>query len=118
MLDLLHFQRLGIGAGSRLLAEDVLSGTEGVDGDDGVHPVGGADGDRFDLGIVQGDVVVLDGGAAAVLFNGGFRTLGDDVAEILDLCVGIVHVGRDVGVVGNGAAADHRNFDFAHGGTS
>ena len=59
-------------------------------------------------------MIVNDRGAAAVLFHSLFRTLGDDVAEILDLCIGAIHIGRDVGVVGDRTATDDRHFDFTH----
>ena len=118
MLHLLHFEGLGIGAGGGLFAQHVLSGLEEIDGDGGMDGVGRADGDRLDLGIVQDLVIIIHGFAAAVFFHGGVGAFGDDVAEPLDLHVGVFHVRRDVGAVGDGAAADDGNFQFAHGAFS
>ena len=91
---------------------DVLAGAERVDGDDLVHEVRGADGDGVDLGIVYDVVVVFDGDAALVVLDGFIRAFLDDVAEILDLGVGAVHVRGDVSRVGDRAAADNADFDF------
>ena len=110
VLDFLHLQRLGVGAGGGLLAQHVLPGPQGVDGDDRVDIVGGAHGHGLHLGVLQHVVVVHHGGAAAVLFHGVLRALGDDVAEIFDLCFRVVQVGRDVGRIGDGAAADDSYF--------
>ena len=110
VLDLLHLQGLGVGAGGGLFAQHVLPRPQGVHGDDRVHIVGGAHGDGLHLGVGQHVVVIHHGGAAAVLLDGLLRPLGDDVAEILDLRFRVVHVGRDMGRVGDGAAADDSYF--------
>ena len=110
VLHLLHLQRLGVGAGGGLFAQNVLAGAHRVDGDGGMHVVGRADGHGLDLGVVQGDVIVGDGRAAAVLLHGGLGALGENIAEILDLRFGIVHVRGNVGGVGDGAAADDGDF--------
>ena len=65
-------------------------------------------------GSAENVVVVRHGGAAAVLFHSGPGPLRDDVAEILDLRVRIVEIRRNVGAVGNGAAPDNGDDNFAH----
>ena len=114
VLGLLHFQRLGIGAGGGLFAQHMLARPERVDGDDGVHSVGRTDGYGFHLGIVENVVIVGYRLAAAVFFHGSLGTLGDDIAEILDFGVLVGHVGRDVGIVGNASAANNAYFDGFH----
>ena len=110
VLGLLHFQGLGIGAGGGLFAEDVFPGAQSVYGDLGMDVVGGADGNRLHLGVAEHLVIVLHRGAAAVFLHSGLGALWDDVAEILDFRLVIVQVRRDMGGVGNGAAADDGNF--------
>ena len=114
MLYLLHLQGLGIGAGGRLLAEYMLSSPQKVHGDDGMHVVGYADGHGLDFGIVEEIVVIGYRGAAAIFLHSRFGPLGNDVAEILDLRLLIVHVGGNVRCVRNRAAADDGNFHFFH----
>ena len=118
VLYLLHFQRLGIGTGGGLFAQNVLACTHGGNGNLAVHLVGGTDGNGLHLGISEHFFVINDGGAATVVFYSLFGALGDDVAEVLDLGILVLHIGGDVSIVGNGAAADHRNDDFAHKRTS
>ena len=64
--------------------------------------------------VIQRVVIVLNSGTAAVLLHGGLGALGDDVAEILDLYVGIVHVRGNVGGICDGTAADDGNLDLVH----
>ena len=114
MLRLLHLERVRIGAGRRLLAEDVLAAAQAVDRDDRVHLVRGADRNRLDLGVGDDVVIVLNRDAAAILLHGGLRLLGQDVAEILDFHVGVGHIGRDMRAVGDGTAAYDADFDLSH----
>ena len=114
VLCILHQLGLGIGSCSGLFAKHVLTVLQKVNGNGGVHTVGCANGNRFDLGIVQNVVIIHDGSAAAVLFNGSLCLFGDDVAEILDLHLGIVHVSGNMCAVCDRTAADHGNLDLAH----
>ena len=118
MLNLLHLERLGVNACRGLLAENVLSGAQSVDCDRLVHEVGRADAYRVDLGIVQDDAVIVDRASALVFLNCFLRLRLDDVAEILDLRIVTLHVGRDVSRVCNTAASDHSDLDFFHIGFS
>ena len=114
VLDLLHLQRLPVGAGGGLFAQHVLPGPESVHGDGGMDVVGRADGDGLHLWVGQHIVVIHHSGAAAVLLHGGLGPLRDDIAEILDLRFGILHIGGDVGGIGNGAAADNSDFHIQY----
>ena len=114
LLCLLHFKRLGIDAGSRLFAQNVLACAECVHGDDLVHQVRGADADCVHLGIVDDVVVVLNCDTALVVLHSLVRPLLDDIAEILDLRIGAVHIRRDVRCVCDRTAADHTDFYFCH----
>ena len=51
-------------------------------------------------------MIVIYRFAAAVFFHAGVRALGDNVAEILDGRFVRLHICRNMGAVGNGAAAD------------
>lgn len=110
MLHLLHLERFLVRSRSRLLAQDVLACAQRVDRDRRVHVVRRADRDRFHFRVGEHVVVIDDGLAAAVLFHGGFRALGDDVAEILDFRFRVVHVGWDVRCICNRTASDDGNF--------
>ena len=68
--------------------------------------------------IVQDDAVIVDRASALVLLNCFLRLRLDDVAEILDLRIVTLHVGRDVSRVCNTAASDHSDLDFFHIGFS
>ena len=114
VLSLLHEERVGVCSCGRLLAKHVLAGSERVAGNDGVHLVGGADGNSDDFGIVDDLVIVLDSDTAAVLFNAFFSLPEKDIAEILDFDLFVLEVVRDVGVVGDSAAADNSYFHFSH----
>ena len=108
MLCFLHGLGFCIGTGSGLLAQNRLTCLQEVNGDGGMGIVGSTDRDCFDLGIIQNLLVVSDCLATAVLFNGSLCLFGNDVAEVLDVDLLVVHVGRDMGVVGDGAAANNR----------
>ena len=72
--------------------------------------VGSADRDRLDFRILQDVVIIADGLAAAVLFHRGLGPVEQDVAEIDDFHLRVFHIRRDVGRVGNVAAADDCYF--------
>ena len=114
MLSFLHEERVRICSCSGLFAEYVLAGSECVAGNNGVHLVGGADGNSDDFGVVDDLVIVLDSDTAAVLFNAFFSLPEKDVAEILDFDLFVLEVVRDVGVVGDSAAANNAYFHFSH----
>ena len=116
MLSLLHGERFRVGSCCGLFAENVLACLQCVDGDDGVHLVGSADGNRVDFGVSQNFVVVGNRDAAAVLFNSSLCSFRDDVAEILDFRIGAVQIGRNVCGICDSTAADNSNFD--HDGIS
>ena len=110
MLHLLHLQRLGIGAGGGLFAQHVLARAQTVDGDGRMHVVGCANGNGCHLVVSQDIVVVSHRRAAAVFLHRRLGPLRQNVAEILDFRLFVVHVGGDMRRVGNGAAADNRDF--------
>ena len=116
MLSLLHSQSLGINTSCGLLAKNVLACLEGVDGDEGVLLVGGADGNCLDLGIVENYVIILNSGAATVLLYALLSLVKQDVAEILDLYLLVLHIRGDVSTVGDRTATDDRNLHFCHSG--
>ena len=110
MLGFLHGQGFLVGAGGRLLAENILAGFHGVDGNLGMHIVGGADADGLNFRIVQGVMIILNGNTGAVSFHGCPGSFGDDIAEILDFrLVTDLHIRRNMGRIGNGTAADDCN---------
>ena len=114
MLCLLHFQSFRIGTGCRLFAQHMLARPEAIDGDGGMDIIGRTDGNGLHFGICQYFMIVRDGLAAAIGRDGLLGTLGENIAEIEDLSVLVLHIRGDMGIVGNGAAADHSNFDGFH----
>ena len=83
-----HLPRLGEAHGDGLLAEDVLAGLRGGDGDGGVGDVGGGDDDGVDAGVLEDVLVVGEGGAEAGLLLGAIEDGGVGVAEGDDLAWG------------------------------
>ena len=114
VLRFLHQLCLRIGSCRRLFAKHVLAVLQKVNGNGGVHTVGGTNRNSVQLGIIQNLVVVHDRRAAAVLFHGSLCLFGNDVAEILDLYLGIVHVCGNMCAVCDRTAADHGNSGLAH----
>ena len=112
MLNLLHLQRFRVGTGGGLFTQHVLSGAQRVDRNDGMHVVGRADGNGLDLGIVQRHMIIGDGGAAAIGFHGLFGALRNNIAEILDLRLRILHISGNMRRVCNGTATDDGNLHF------
>ena len=87
VLCLLHLKSLGVDTSCGLLAENVLSCSESLDGDLLVHEVVSTNGDSINLGIVDGVTVILDSDTAAVISNALISLFLDDIAEILDLAL-------------------------------
>ena len=114
VLSSLHFQRFLINTGSGFFTQHVLAGTQAGNRDLLVNIIGGADGHRLHLGIVQNDVVVGDSGAAAVVGNSFFRTLGNDVAKVLNDSVFVFDIRGDVRHVGDRTATNDSNNDRFH----
>ena len=106
VLHPLHLQRLGIRPRRRLLRQHVLPRPQRVDRHPRVVIRMRADRYAVDLRVVQYFKVIRNSLAAAVLLHGRLRLLRDQIAEILDLAVRIRHIRRDVGAVGDAAAAD------------
>ena len=106
MLHPLHLLHLFPGAGGGLFAQHMLARPHGVDGDDGVHVVGRADGNGRDFGIGQHGVIIRHRRAAAVLFHGLLRALGNNIAEIFDFRIRIFHIRGNVRGVCNASTAD------------
>ena len=77
--------------------------------------VGRADRDRINGRIRQNLLVIRDRLAAAVFVHRGLGPFREDIAEIHDFRFRVVHVGGDVRVVGNVAAANDSDF---HGNSS
>ena len=118
VLSFLHELCFGISSCGRLFAKHVFACFKSIDGYLGVHSVGSADRNCFDLGIVQSDVVIFDSGAAVVLFDTLFGLFPDDIAEILYLDIGVRHIGGNMRIVCDTAAADDRNLHFGHDASS
>ena len=110
-LSLHHLLHLGIGAGGGLFAQHVFASAQRVNGDHGMHPIGGAHRDGVNFRIVDNVVIIRHSNAAAIFFNGRLCALRNDVAKILDLHIRVFHIGGDVRRVGNGAAADNAYLD-------
>ena len=110
MLDLLHLQSFCVSPGSGLLAQHILAGPQSVHGNDRMHVVGRADRNCLNFGVVQSHMVICDSLTAAVLLHSGLGTLRDNVAEINDFRIRIVHVRGNMSAVCNGTATDNCNF--------
>jgi len=79
----------GQGQGQWFLAEDVLAGLQGFDGDFGVPVVGCDDADDFDLFVVENFAVVFDGFGFAFtdlfVVSGAFAMVCADIADRDDI---------------------------------
>ena len=112
VLNLLHLKGFLVGSCSRLLAQNILACAQCVNGNSRVNIVRGADGNSFNFRVCQDIVIIHNSGAAAVLFNGSLCALRDDVAEILDFCLRVVHVRRDVCCICDRTATNNGNFHW------
>ena len=112
MLGFLHLQGLAVGAGRRLLAEDVFARAQAVNRDGSMHIVGGADGDCLDLPVGKDLAVIRNRLAAMIFFYCGKGSLGDNVAEVGDFCIRVADISGDVGGVCKAAAADNCYLHF------
>ena len=110
--NLLHLKRLGEHSRGRLLAQNVLAGFEKVNGYYRVKIIVGADRHGVQLGVVEEVVIIGDRLAAAVFLDGSLGTLGNYIAEILDLRVRILHICRDMSGIGYITATDNGNFEL------
>ena len=115
VLSLLHGESFRVGSCGGLFAEDVFACSQRVDRDDGVHSVRCADGNGGDFGISKDGMVILNSNAAAVFFDSSLSSFGNDIAEIFNLRVGAIHIGRNMCGISDSTASDNANF--YHGGS-
>ena len=106
VLHALHLQRLGIRPRGRLFAQHVLARPQRVHRDHGMHVVRRADRNGDHLRVVQNRVVIRDRLSAAVFLHSRLRALGEDVAEILDLRLGVFQIRGNVRRIRDRSAAN------------
>ena len=113
-----HLPGLGEVHGDGLLAQHVLAGGDGGEGDGGVDDVGRGDDDGVDVGALEDVLVVGEGGGDAGLLLGAVEDGGVGVAEGDDLGMGAEGEAGEVVWQGDAPASDHGDADLVQGGSS